>query len=173
MMPEIAFLFHGLAFCKSRRGVPVFRRLVDVLCTSERDYTSNRKGVFYFIQSVAYCAERLGFVEFIPLLQQLLELPEIRSSCRANLIEPSIFVERHAYLSLMLNRALARCGSREGYLGLCSFLEDNRALLRRSAHDELCELMGVDFKYDIEEWNKFFANCDEIMSPKLWTRKLD
>ncbi len=172
MMPETAYLFHVLAFCKSRRGIPVFQQLVDVLCTGERDYTSNRKGVFYFIQSVAYCAERLGFEEFIPLLQRLLELPEIHSSCRADLIEPSIFVERHAYLALMLNRALARCGSREGYLGLCSFLEDNRALLRCSAHDELCELTGVDYQYDTDQWNTFIQNLPEMMAAKQWTSKL-
>ena len=172
MMPEAAYLFHNLGFCASERVIPVFDRLVDLICTGDRDYASSRKGVFYFIRSVAYSAERLCFPAFIPLLQRLLELPEIQSSLRANPIEPSIFIERHAYLALMLNMALARCGSREGYLGLCSFLEDNRALLRRSAHDELCELTGVDHQMDRAQWNTYILSCPEMMEPRRWTEKL-
>jgi len=172
MMPEAAYLFHNLGFCASDRIIPVFERLVDLLCTGDRDYASSRKGVFYYIRSVAYSAERLCFQAFIPLLQRLLALPEIQSSLRANLIEPSIFVERHAYLALMLNMALARCGSREGYLGLSSFLDDSRALLRRSAHDELCELTDADHHEDKSEWNLFIMNCLEMMEQKRWTAKL-
>ena len=173
MMPETAYLMHGLAFCKARRVIPVFQRIVEILCTGERNYLEKRKGVFYYIRCVAYCAERLGYEEFIPLLYKLMELPEISSSCRAKVIEPSILIERHAYLSLMLKRALARCGRRDGYLGLCSFLEDNRALLRRSAHDELCELTGVDFQYDVDRWNEYVLKFPEVMDLKLWDCKLD
>lgn len=56
-------------------------------------------------------------------------------------------------LELGIARALARCGSPEGYEVLAAYLDDVRALLAERAHDELIDLTGVDLGKDAQAWS--------------------
>lgn len=172
MMPETAFLFHNLAFCPSKRVLPVFKKLTGILCNSERDYSDNRKGIFYYIRSIAYAAERLCFPGFIPLLHKLLGLPELAAVRDHAFVEPSLLPERHAYLELLLYMALARCGDLEGYLGLCRFLKDSRSLLRRSASDELHALTRCEHGFDAAAWESCIRQQPHCQEPKPWTLRI-
>ena len=152
--------------------MPVFEKLVSILRDTERDYGDNRKGIFYYIRSVAYAAERLCFQRFIPLLRELLQLPELAAAQESGFIEPSILTERHAYLRLMLYMALARCGEIDGYWGLCRLLKENRSLLRRSARDELHALTGYDHGFDVTAWENCIQQRLSCRKAKPWTARI-
>jgi hypothetical protein len=104
----------------------------------------------------------LVFPEFIPLLRELLALPELKNSIQKEGIQVDLIGERMTYLSLALCRALARCGEKNGLLMLADFVEDNRSLIARSAQDELIALLGVDFGSSNIKWKEYISTLDKI-----------
>jgi hypothetical protein len=81
--------------------------------------------------------------------------------CRAG-FQANFFLERQAMLELAIGRALARCGSREGYAVLIAYLGDVRRLLAAGAHDELIALSGEDFGKDENAWAAWLAGQERI-----------
>lgn len=55
-------------------------------------------------------------------------------------------------LELGIARAMARCGSPDGFDLLVDYLDDVRALLAERAHSELIDLTGVDYGKDAVAW---------------------
>ena len=162
MMPETAFLLHNLAFCRTRRVLTAVSSVVDRLCDEALDFTDNTKGYFYYFHGVAYCAERLCFPEFVPMIKKLLMLDVLQNTQKSAFIERSVVPERLAYLALILNRALACCGNVDGYRGLIAFLADKRAILKRCARQELKRLMGKDFGYNETDWQNDLATTGSL-----------
>jgi hypothetical protein len=113
------------------------------------------KGVFYYVDSVCYAAERAGASGMIPLLEQLHAYAPLHSKTTYEGFQPDYIQERLAYLELVIGRALARCGNAEGFIILTSYLNDSRALLAEHAHTELVAITREDHGKDVREWSRW------------------
>jgi hypothetical protein len=123
-------------------ALPVWTRVVELLgVVSEEDFYEEMRGVFYYVDAVCYGAERGGTSTMIPLLEKLHAYAPFRNKTAYEGFQPDYIQERLAYLELVIGRALARCGSAEGFVILASYLNDSRALLAEHAHTELVEVL--------------------------------
>lgn len=165
IMPEVLYLLYPLARSRSDKVRSLVSNLVDLIEISDRDYSDQRKGSFDYIDCVAYITERQADPRYIPLLEKLLNLPELTNTVQRSGFTADHTPERLAYLSLSLNRALARCGSKSGLIGLAGFLEDNRAYLSKSAHDELLDITGLGLPMDKGIWIQALSDWPEQLSP--------
>lgn len=173
VMTETTYLVNVLSRAADPKVMQVFTQLEEGIRTADRDYRNPRLRIFNYIESFAYAAERLVFPDFIPLLERLLELPELQNRVRVSGIEQDFIAERQAYLVICLARALARCGSRAGLLKLVEFTADNRSLLARCACDELLMLTGLMLGNKVEEWKAALADWPERFTPMPWTMNMD
>jgi hypothetical protein len=102
---------------------------------------------FDYVFALSYAAERLAAPGSIPFLRRLARLKALRNRqlpLGADWRRGVDWVaERHAYLELCLGRAMARCGSAEGYAVLKRYTRDQRGFLARSAKDELFDLSKI------------------------------
>ena len=73
---------------------------------------------FCYVHSISYAAERMIDDEFVPILEELLENPQIGGRFLSTDDDPRKTVDwvadRYAYLEVCVGRALARCGSPGG-----------------------------------------------------------
>jgi hypothetical protein len=122
---------------------------------------------------VSYVSERIALPGCIPLLERLLAFPELQGRVCTHGFEIDIVGERQAALVIGLSRALARCGSRQGLLRLAEFTGDNRALLARSARDELVALTGLDYGGQASAWIAALQDWPERFEPQPWKVRLD
>ncbi len=91
----------------------------------------------------------------IPLLELLHSYAPFHNKAAYESFQPDYIQERLAYLELVIGRALARCGSVNGFIILASYLNDNRALLAEHAHTELVAITGEDHGKDVREWSQW------------------
>lgn len=164
VMAEPTYLINSLSRVGNKKIMIVFKELVERIVKADRDYKDNRLCMFNYVEATAYAAERLVFPEFIPLLRELLSLPEFNNCIQKEGIQVDLIGERMIYLSLALCRALARCGEKDGLLKLADFVEDNRSLISRSAQDELITLLGVDFGRNKIMWKEYISKLNKISS---------
>ena len=143
VMAEVSYLVNELYKLADPRILPLMERLVDRIVSSPRDFSDQRTCVFSHIESVAYMAERLGDPAYVPLLTRLLHLPEFSGVERESGFDVNPIEERVLWSKLIVARALARCGGREGYRALLAISHDARRLAAKSAADELTMLAGV------------------------------
>ncbi|MDP8909111.1 MAG: FAD-dependent oxidoreductase, partial [Chloroflexota bacterium] len=156
-MPDLAYLVYCLGMARDRRSLPVWARLAALLQPTAKALRDQHSGVFYYVDAVCFGAERLGDPVAIPTLARLHAHPTLRDQvCRSG-FQADFFLERQAMLELSIARALARCGSHEGYRVLIAYLGDVRSLLAEGAHDELIALSGADFGKDAEAWTAWLA----------------
>jgi flavin-dependent dehydrogenase len=168
IMPEVLYLLYPMARCKSDKVFSVISDLVSLIRLSDRDYTDLRKGSYDYIDCVAYIAERQADPVYIPLLDGLLALPEFSNTIETGGFTPDHMSERIAYLGFSLYRALARCGSKNGLLGLAAFLDDNRAYLSKSSHDELMDITALALPMSKDIWMQVLAGWpDQFASVPL------
>ena len=129
-MPEPVYLLYSLGMTPDGRALPVWRRVIDLLRTvRDEDFYEEMPGAFYYVDVVGYAAERAAAPEFVPDLQRLHGYGPFHQRMSYAGFQPDYIQERLAYLELVIGRALACCGSIDGYLVLTSYLDDNRALL--------------------------------------------
>jgi HEAT repeat protein len=153
-MPDIVYLLYSLGMVRDRRAIPVWERVARLLQPTEEGIRDRRKGIFYYVEALAWSAEGLGDPAAIPMLHRLHSYPVLRDQvCRSG-FQPDFFLERQAMLELMLARALARCGAEEGIETLVAYLDDTRALLAEQAHDHLIALTGLDGGKNAEAWSR-------------------
>ena len=167
-MPQTVHLLFALSRIPDAPIVPSFAEAVPRIEPDPRDYADSDTRVFDYVRMVAVAAERTGLPEFAPLLERLLALPELQAAARNQSIEQDYLVERQAYLVLYLQRALARCGQKAGLLGLTEMLTDARALIARSALQELRALTGADHALSREKWVELLATWPEEFEPMPW-----
>jgi hypothetical protein len=172
VMTEPTYLVQSLAWVHDPRIVPLMNELVERIETSQRDYTDMRLCMFNYVESVAYVAERLADPAFAPLLERLRALPELQTGPLTSGFEVDLLGERLAYLKIGVNRALARCGFKQGLLGLAPFVADKRVSLARSAHQELAALTGLDCAGSPGDWQEALKDWPEQFAPRPWERKL-
>ena len=137
VMPEVVYelnlLSHGRSFTMRPYVV-----VADRLAEGERDYETIEKGIFSYMESMAYAGEHSYRKEFIPLLHRLTRLPEFEKAfVRENRAE--LMSQRWQMLWVILNRALFLLGSREGEEGLLQARESDSAAIRIGAKKALME----------------------------------
>ena len=146
-------------------------RIIPLLVNAAQKVKMNPKKsdhMFNYVFSICYAAERLGNPACMDALAILARKPGIHGGDRPRGSDPrktvTLKTDRYAYLELCVGRAMARCGSRQGYYILLNYLQDIRAFLARSAHDELVDLSGRDLGYDKDAWLSWLSS--EEIEPK-------
>lgn len=137
VMPEVVYELNLLSHGKSFSMKPyelVTARLVE----GKRDYESIQKGIFTYIESIAYAGEHSRRKEFIPLLCRLTKLPEFEDAF-SDENKIGLMSQRWQILWVILNRALFLLGSREGQNGLLRAEESGSAAIRIGAGKALAE----------------------------------
>lgn len=171
VMAEATYLVNELYKAEDPRILPLLERLVSRVEAAARDWRDQRECVFSHIESVAYVAERRGEAGYRPLLARLLALPEFRQVERpagAPGFDVDPIEERILYAKLILARALARCGGREGYQILLRLTEDGRRLVAKSAMDELSALTGAP----LDSLAAAVASLPEAPAPQPWAEEI-
>jgi hypothetical protein len=136
------------------RAIPVWERVVDLIGADADDVRDRRKGTFYYVEAVCLGAQQLGDERAVPLLQRLHARPALRGNVCNSGFQPDFFQERQAMMELMIGRALARCGSRDGLHILIEYLDDVRAPLAEQAHSHLIDITGQNFGKDRQAWQE-------------------
>jgi flavin-dependent dehydrogenase len=172
IQPETIFLVNNLVRVGDRRVLRVLQTLVDRIDEGERDYTDIRAGIYDYVRAVAVAAERLTWPEFVPLLERLSNLPEIKDAVFPRGLNLDYFRERRSYLVLYLARALARCGRKDGLLRLADLLAEPRALLSGSAHQELRALTSLDLPKDRDRWAEALQSWPDTFPAQPWEKEL-
>lgn len=137
VMPELVYelnlLSHGRRF-----SMKPYELVTDRLAEGERDYEAIEKGIFPYMESIAYAGEHSGRKEFIPLLSRLIKLPEFREAF-AEENKTGLMRQRWQMLWVLLNRTLFLLGSREGEWRLLQAREHGSAAIRIGAQKALAE----------------------------------
>lgn len=127
-----------------------------------------RKGFYYYVTAVCYGAERLGDPAAISILKKLHSYPPFYNQVSVSGFQVNYLKERLAFLELLIGRALARCGSPDGFIILINYLNDARALLAEHAHTELIAITGQDFGKNMAAWSQWLEGEGEKLKPKPW-----
>ncbi|MGC9346836.1 MAG: FAD-dependent oxidoreductase [Anaerolineae bacterium] len=168
--PDAANLLYCLGMARDTRIIPVWRRTVELLeGASEEEILDPVKAWYYYVSYLAYGAERLGDPASIPILSRLHSYPPFHNRMVRSGFEPDHLPERLAYLEILIGRALARCGSPEGYFVLINYLDDVRTLLAEHAHAELVAITGHDWGKDIAAWSAWLEREGGALKPVAWT----
>ena len=163
-MPDLAYLLHTLAWVRDERAIPVLERVVERLDPTDERLRDQMSGLFHYVDSVCDVAERLGSPECIPVLERLGSYPLLRGHRTSDGVQADYFLERLAHLELVINRAIARCGSSSGAAVLVDYLRDARRPLARHAHRELVSISGLDLPGDPDVWEAWLARLGSLES---------
>lgn len=166
-MPEAANLLYALGMARDARALPVWDHFSTLIAETRVDDIRNRYlGLFYYVDAVCFGAERLGDPQAVSFLRRIHSNPSFNNRSLPEGFEQDYFLERQAYLELVIGRALARLGDREGLDVLIRYLTDARALLAEHAHSELRAITGEDFGKDSERWQEWLSTSDGWRSPR-------
>tara|TARA_B100000085_G_scaffold1202_1_gene1136 strand:+ start:294 stop:3404 length:3111 start_codon:yes stop_codon:yes gene_type:complete len=169
--PEITYWVNSLGRSGDSRVIPLMTEIARRV-----EMNPNKSdAMFNYVYSICYAADRLADPACIEVLSLLAKKSGIAGSLHTIGTDPretgkgkaSIREDRYAYLELCIGRALARCGSKQGYQTVIDYLTDIRGFLARSAHEELAALSGHDFSYDTEAWSHWLEEA--TVSPIQYT----
>ena len=148
VMPEPVYDLNLLAYVSPQWCEGPFSMVFSRITRERRDYQSISQGIFPYLESFAFVAERNGSVKLLDWLETLSELPEL---AKANeLPRGDLLKERLLMLRYLMYRALAANGRRKGYEGLLVCLNLPQLPLSHSARQSLAALTGV--KTDYKAW---------------------
>ena len=165
-MSDACYLLYSLGLTRDKRSIKVWQRVADLLQPSEEDFKDTMWGIFYYIHSLCIGAERLGNVDAVPVLKQLLQIPYLNNQHCYDGHQADFFLERRALLELAIGRALARCGSSKGYEILITYLDDVRSLLSRQAYTELKRLSTLSLHKDKQAWSDWLESEQANLKPQ-------
>ncbi len=117
VMPEFVYALNSLAWSLNPRVPEVFSVLLDKLCNHFLDFYDIQSGIYHYIESFVYVAERNGDTVFCPLLEKLLKIPQLRESLNC-VQRTDIMSQRLQILVLKIYKALTILGSPSGISGL-------------------------------------------------------
>lgn len=172
-MPDAAFLLYSLAQTKDKRSIAVWSRVAELLLPEEDDFKDTWQGLYYYIDAVCQGAERLGDPAAVPVMEAIRRIPLLRDQQCLHSYQPDYFRERRAMLELAAARALAACGSPEGYEVLIGYLSDVRSLLARQALLLLRRLSGMAYDGDPEQWSTWLYDSRMHLQPRSIDLRLD
>jgi flavin-dependent dehydrogenase len=165
--PEAVHLLYALGLACDPRALALWHRVVDMLQTAtKQELFDGYQDLYAYAAAVCYGAERLGDPRAAPILEKLHSHPLFRNQVAAKGVQPDFLEERQACVELMIGRALARCGSPQGYVVLISYLGDARASLAEHAHEELIALTGQDYGKDMAAWSNWLEMAEDGLGPK-------
>jgi ribulose 1,5-bisphosphate synthetase/thiazole synthase len=164
-MPDVVYLLFSLGMVPDERSLPVWERVVALLNPTPENLRDRFSGTFSYVDAVCHAADRSCDPAMIPLLERLHAHGPLRDQVCRNGFQPDFFEERGAMLELGVARALARCGSREGFNVLVVYLDDVRALLAERAHSELIDLTGGDHGKDASAWTGWLESNQPTVRP--------
>jgi hypothetical protein len=165
-MSDACYLLYSLGLTRDKRSIKVWQRVADLLQPSEEDFKDTMWGIFYYIHSLCIGAERLGNVDAVPVLKQLLQIPYLNNLYCYDGHQADFFLERRALLELAIGRALARCGSSKGYEILITYLDDVRSLLSKQAYTELKQLSTLSLHKDKQAWSDWLESEQANLKPQ-------
>jgi hypothetical protein len=172
--PDIAFILHPLGLARDRRSLRIWQKIVDKLAgVSPDEIVDKEYSTYYYVAEVCFGAERLGDPAAIPMLKQLHSYAPFHRHVHSAGLQVDYLQERIAYLELLIGRALARCGSPDGYVILISYLRDLRAIMAEHAHTELCAISGQDFGKDPAAWSEWLEQQGDGLEPQPWLQPTD
>ena len=172
--PDVACLVYSLGLTRDCRALPIWQRIVDLLATATKERVFDRyESLYYYVTSVCYGAERLGDPDAVPVLMQLHSYSPFQDQVSRSGFQADFLKERQAYLELLVGRALARCGSPEGFLILINYLDDVRTLLAEHAHTELVAIAGADLGKNMAAWGQWLEREGEELGPVPWIGPTD
>ncbi|MBO7748266.1 FAD-dependent oxidoreductase, partial [Paenibacillus sp. MWE-103] len=174
-MPDAAYLLYSLAQAKDARSIEAWNRVAALLDPAEDDFKDSLLGLYYYVDAVCQGAERLGDPGAIPALAAIRRVPLLRDQQSRHGYQPDYFPERRAMLELAIGRALAACGSREGYEVLIGYLSDARSLLARQALLLLRRLSGRTYPAEPARWTAWLAEAEAGggLTPRPYDLRLD
>jgi thioredoxin reductase len=172
-MPETAYLLNALAMCRHKSSIEIWRKIVDILNTTEIDLKNTAKGIFYYIDAICYGAELLGDKEAIPIFDDLHQNPLFNRHFSGTTLGMDPIEERKAILELEIGTALARSGSKKGYEILIDYLDDSRAILGDYAHNSLKRIQNEDFKKNKDMWKQWLERIKDQISPSPIQERVD
>ncbi len=153
VMPEIIYRLNILACSRKKCILRPFEIVLSKLKASEQEYEEIRKGIYHYVETFSYVAERTGMREFLPMLKELSMREEFQDALGRR-SRTDLLTERFLILLFCLYRSAARLGDLEGYEGLLKILEKGGTSLACSACRELENLTGRQFGYRIADWKK-------------------
>lgn len=171
-MPDLAYLLHTLAMVRDERSIPLVGQVVRRMDPRMEVFKDRTSGLFHYVDAVCDIAERLGHPDCLEHLFLLHGYPLFHGHVSLSGVQPDFFLERLAYLEIVIGRAIARCGDKKGVEILVDYLQDNRSLLARCAHQELIAITGLVFDADYGRWKAWLQGIDRI-SPKPWVSSPD
>lgn len=166
-MPDLAYLFHSLAMTRDPRSLSALRRGVEKLYVTMDNFKDNKSGIFHYVDSLCDIAEQLGDPACIPDLLRLRAMDLLQNRVFHGTSQPDYFEERLAYLEVVIGRALARCGSKQGSQILALYVEDSRSLLARHAYRELLDITGETHPRSTQVWLEWINQIGQL-EPKPW-----
>jgi hypothetical protein len=172
-MPDAAYLVYSLGMTRSRSVLEVCQAIANRLDFNDAGFRDPNHSPYHYIDAVCYCLERLGAPEGIPILQKIHAHPLLHDQVCRQGIQADFMIERLATMELVIARALARCGSPEGYAVLIAYLDDVRALLAEHAHRELASITGQDFGKDPTAWQVWLEQTQAHLPPRPWLAPTD
>ena len=172
--PNIAYILHPLGLTRDPRALPIWQQIVDRLATVSSDEIVDKEfSAYYYVAEVCFGAERLGDPAAIPLLKQLHSYAPFHQHVHTAGMQADYLQERIAYLELIIGRALARCGSPDGFVILINYLRDLRAIMAEHAHTELIAITGQDFGKDLAAWGEWLEQQGDMLQPRPWLQPTD
>lgn len=136
VMTEFTYRLNVLAWSEKKEILPLFEVVLKRILDIQRDYLDIRKGMFHYIEAFAYVAERTGFVEFIPMLRILWQLPEVIKAYESE-DDTDILTERLLILRLILVRAASLLGDPNAKEELVKMSTHKNRTIALSAEKEL------------------------------------
>lgn len=171
--PEVVYLLYSLGMARDRRSLRLWQRVADLLQPREEHFRDALLGTFCYVDAVCYGAERLADPAAIPILEKLHRAPALSGLVSRTGFQPDFVTERRALLEVALGKALARCGSPQGFAVLIAYLDDSRALLAEQAHANLVRISGCDHGKDAAAWAAWLQAAKATLSPCPLTEDLD
>lgn len=156
VMPEAVYDLDLLAYADPDCCAEPFRVVCERLIHAQRDYESITQGVFPYVESFAFVAERNGSPAILDEIEKLIDLPELQAA--GTLPDEDLLKERFLLLRYLLFRALAANGRRKGYDGLAAYLTLPQQPLARSALITLRRLTGTDFGVAAGQWRQWIES---------------
>lgn len=138
VMPETVYQLNLLGLSGKEEALPVFEQVLKILTKQARDYQDIKSGIYHYIEAFAYAAEHSNRKEWLPMLHELLKLPELKQAATMN-EQSSLMTERFWILRLILCRSLVRLSDETGKRELEEMLVCPCMAIRLSAKKALQE----------------------------------
>jgi hypothetical protein len=167
--PQSALQLGCLAHARAPQAAALLARLADRF----GDGTGELNSDWGYLFALACGFERLACAEGVVPLKKVLAASLLQNRivhrCDDLRRTADYIGGRYAYLRMALARALTRCGSADGALALCDFLDEARLCLARAARAELAAASGQDFGFAADRWRAWIRQHGHTLKPNPLT----